>query len=235
MHLAIIGDYDPLFRPHVVTNEAIAHSLKSLQDELSIEWVNTDIIEDDFERLKQSCHGFWIAPGSPYKSMAGALRVIEYARVHNIPTLGTCGGFQHMIIEFARNVIGIEDAAHAEYDPYASNLVVKHLSCSLRGKTLPINITDKKSLVYQIYSADEIEESYYCNFGLNPTYQSIIDNNGFKVAGIDINNEARMLELQGHCFFIATLFVPQGNSTLEKPHRLVTAFIECILTSKRSN
>jgi len=66
----------------------------------------------------------WIAPASPYRSMRGALEAITFARSHDLPLLGTCGGFQHVVIEFARNVAGIPDAAHAEYDPTTSRLLI---------------------------------------------------------------------------------------------------------------
>jgi CTP synthase (UTP-ammonia lyase) len=225
MKLAIIGDFDPSSPTHIATNAAIAHSKKILQTDLDAEWVPTDFIMANFPAIVDEYQGFWIAPGSPYKSMTGALEIIKYARLNNIPTLGTCGGFQHMAIEFARNVLSITDAEHAEYDPYASKLVVTPLSCSLAGKKLEINITDKESLSYKIFRTDKIEEQYYCNFGLNPEYQAEIDRHGFKVVGSDECNEARILELQGHKFFIATLFVPQANSTNEQPNQLVTAFI----------
>ena len=232
MKLAIIGDYDSSFRPHIATNEAIEHSLKSLQAELAIDWISTNVIEENFERITEAYDSFWIAPGSPYKSMAGALRVIEYARLNNIPTLGTCGGFQHMVIEFARNVVGIKAAAHAEYDPYASELIVNPLSCSLDGKILEIKLIGSKSIVHQLFSSRLIKEKYYCNFGLNPKYQSIINDNGFTVVGTDVNNAARILELKDHPFFIATLFVPQDNSSFEKPHKLITGFIKHVLAGR---
>jgi len=225
MKLAIIGDFNPSSQTHIATNAAIEHSKKSLQAELDAEWVSTDSIMANFPAIVEEYKGFWIAPGSPYKSMAGALEIIKYARLNNIPTLGTCGGFQHMAIEFARNVLGITDAEHAEYDPYASKLVVTPLSCSLVGKKLEINIADKQSLAYKIFGADKIEAQYYCNFGLNPEYQAEIERRGFKVVGSDADKEARILELQGHKFFIATLFVPQAGSTAVRPNPLVTAFI----------
>jgi CTP synthase (UTP-ammonia lyase) len=156
------------------------------------------------------------------------LRIIEYGRLNNIPTFGTCGGFQHMAIAFARNVLGVKDAEHAEYDPYASKLVVTPLSCSLSGKKLTIMITDKSSLVYRVFGTDTIEERYYCNFGLNPEYQVAIDAAGFKIVGGDEDGEARILELKGHRFFIGTLFVPQANSSFENPHPLVTEFIAAV-------
>ena len=128
MKLAIIGDYNASFRPHVATNEAIEHTKKYMDLQVDIDWVSTNDISDNFKSITETYNGFWIAPGSPYNSMTGALDIIKYARLNEIPTFGTCGGFQHMVIEFARNILNIKDAEHAEYDPYASKLVVNPLT-----------------------------------------------------------------------------------------------------------
>lgn len=229
MKIAIIGEFDSNFRPHVATNEALEHVRAFLKEEFQVAWVSTEYVEKNFEEVIRKYQGFWIAPGSPYKSMLGALKLIEYARVHQKPTLGTCGGFQHMAIEFARNVLNIEDAEHAEYDPYASRLVVNPLSCDLKGEPLQIDLIHSDSKVYQIYGTDKIQEKYYCNFGLNPEYQEDFDKKGFRVVGSDEHQEARILELDKHSFFVATLFVPQDNSSFEKPHKLVLEFIRRIL------
>lgn len=228
MTLAIIGDFNPSFRPHVATNEAIEHVRRHSKIDVQADWIPTDGIADNFKSITSKYQGFWIAPGSPYKSMTGALEIIKYARLNNVPTLGTCGGFQHMAIEFARNVLNVQDADHAEYDPYASKLVVTPLSCALAGQKLEINIVDKESLTFNIFNTDTIEEKYYCNFGLNPEYESEIDRNGFKIVGTDFSNEARILELEGHKFFIATLFVPQDNSTFDHPHKLIEKFVSIV-------
>lgn len=113
MKLAIIGDFNSSFRPHVATNKAIEHSIQNLGIQVEANWVSTDYIIDNFNSIINTYNGFWIAPGSPYKSMTGALEIINYARINDIPTLGTCGGFQHMVIEFARNILNIKDAEHA--------------------------------------------------------------------------------------------------------------------------
>lgn len=233
MKIAIIGEFDKSFRPHIATNEAIEHSKKSLNLEFQAEWVSTEHVETKFEEVLSKYHGFWIAPGSPYKSMKGAIDLIKHSRTNKIPTIGTCGGFQHMVIEFARNVLNIKEAEHAEYDPYASKLVVNPLSCDLKGEPLQIEIIDTNSKVYSIYNSNKIREKYYCNFGLNPEYQDDFENNGFKIVGSDKHKEARIVELENHPFFIATLFVPQDNSTFENPHKLVTAFIEITLESTK--
>jgi len=228
MKLAIIGDFNSSFRPHVATNEAIEHVRRRSNIDVQADWIPTDSIVGEFKSLIDNYKGFWIAQGSPYKSMEGALEIIKYARLNNIPTLGTCGGFQHMVIEFARNVLNVQDAEHAEYDPYSSKLVVTPLSCSLAGQKLEINIVDKQSLTYKIFNSDAVEEKYYCNFGLNPEYESELNQNGFKIVGTDFSNEARILELEGHQFFIATLFVPQDNSTFDHPHKLIEKFVSVV-------
>ncbi|MDP4265483.1 MAG: CTP synthase [Bacteroidota bacterium] len=228
MNLAIIGDYNSQYRPHKATNEAIDHSVGKCGIPLRCDWIPTAAIEADFEKIISTYHGYWIAPGSPYKSMSSALQIIRHARENKIPTLGTCGGFQHMVIEFARNVMGIADAEHAEYDPYASKLVVSPLSCSLVGQTLEVELTDPASRTFEIFGDGNIIEKYYCNFGLDSGYQNQLHQKGFKMVGTDKFREARILELENHPFFIATLFVPQDNSTRESPHKLVTGFLQTI-------
>jgi len=233
MNLAIIGDYNDQYKPHQATNEAIVHSTRDFRFPLKCDWISTTAIEADFRKIISTYHGYWIAPGSPYKSMSGALKIIQYARENKIPTLGTCGGFQHMVIEFARNVLDIADAEHAEYDPYASRLVISPLSCSLIGETLEVELTDPSSRTFEIFGEEKILEKYYCNFGLDPGYQNQLHNNGFKMVGTDKIKEARILELENHPFFIATLFVPQDNSTRESPHKLVTGFLHAIARQGR--
>jgi CTP synthase (UTP-ammonia lyase) len=104
--LAILGEFNPSSETHVATNSAIEHSKKVLEIDLDVNWVSTDEISEN--QLK-SFNGYLVAPGSPYKDMEKALFAIEYARENRIPILGTCGGFQHMIIEYARNVLGYKD------------------------------------------------------------------------------------------------------------------------------
>lgn len=229
MKIAIIGEYDKNFRPHVATNEAIEHARTIINQEFEAKWISTELLGENKELIFKEFQGFWIAPGSPYKNMKGAIDLIQYTRTNNIPTFGTCGGFQHMIIEYARNVLNLEDAEHAEYNPYASRLVVNPLSCDLKGEPLEIEIIDETSKIFSIYGSHTIKEKYYCNFGLNPEYQAFFDESGFKIVGSDRHKEARIVELKEHPFFIATLFVPQDNSTFSAPHKLVTEFIRTII------
>src|SRR5205823_6821069 len=133
----------------------------------AVEWLATPSLDTQTALMLHPFHALWCAPGSPYQSMNGALQAIRFAREENIPFIGTCGGFQHVVIEYARNVLGFVDAQHAEYDPNASTLFITSLSCSLVGQTMEIAITPE-SLAGSIYPAPQAREQYYCRFGLNP-------------------------------------------------------------------
>ncbi len=174
--------------------------------------------------MLRGCDGLIIAPGSPYRSQEGALVAIEHARVHDLPLLGTCGGFQHVVLEFARNVLGFADAQHAEYDPYASRLFVTPLSCSVAGQVMTVHIKEGTRAA-TAYCGLSAAEKYYCNFGLNLTYLDLIVQAGLQVAATDQNGEPRILELPDRRFFMATLFVPQTSSTSDSPHPIIMSLI----------
>jgi CTP synthase (UTP-ammonia lyase) len=170
-------------------------------------------------------------PGSPYRSLLGALSALRFGRENAVPTLGTCGGCQHIILEYARNVLGFEDAQHAEYDPYGSRLFISPLTCNVAGQTMPVNL-QPASLAAQCYGTSRITEQYYCNFGLNAGYRQTLEEGGLIVTGTADDDEARVFELPGHPFYVATLFVPQNRSTIEEPHPLVTGLLSA--AAKRS-
>jgi CTP synthase (UTP-ammonia lyase) len=226
--IAIIGEYNPTFPPHISTNVAIKHSCSASGHDVDGVWVSTEEIDKTlFERFS----GIWVAPGSPYRNMDQALWAIRYARENGVACFGTCGGFQHMIIEYARNVIGFKDAGHAEYDPYASNLFITQLACSLAGRKMELTFSSG-SRVAEIYGGTSAIEEYYCNFGVNPDYVFLLQSGSLKITGSDSEGEMRVIELPGHPFFLGTLFVPQTNSTAEQPHPLVTAFMKAVQENK---
>ena len=226
--IAIIGEYNPTFPPHVSTNEAIEHSRSASGISVDGIWVSTEEIN---KTLFEHFSGIWVAPGSPYKNMDKTLWAIRYAREKGIACFGTCGGFQHMIIEYALNVLGFRDVGHAEYDPYASNLFITQLACSLAGREMELTFSPG-SRVAEIYSATSATEEYYCNFGVNPDYVSILQGGPLKITGSDSEGEIRVIELPGHPFFLGTLFVPQARSTAKQPHPLVTAFMKAVQENK---
>src|SRR5487761_939961 len=188
MTIGIVGDYNPQNVTHAATDSAFAR----LGAETT--WVPTvDVAADP--ALLAGYDGLLIAPGGPYLSMDGALHAIRYARENDLPLLGTCAGFQHVLVEFARNVAGIDGADHAEVNPEAAELICVPLACSLVG---------------QLFQVTDSVEPFYCTFGLNPGYRQPLERAGLRFSGFDDDGEPRILELPGHRFFLATLYVPQA-------------------------
>jgi CTP synthase (UTP-ammonia lyase) len=224
--IGIIGDYDASRLSHQATNEALRHGAHALKMDMELQWLPTESLESDVGKVAGRFDGFWCSPGTPYKSMKGALSAIQFARENDCPFIGTCGGFQYAVIEYAQNKLGFKDAQHAEYEPGASRLFITPLSCSLVGATRKI-IIDRTSTVFEYYNNVEVVERYNCSFGLNPDWRQVIDASGLKVVGVDENGEARILALSQNTFFVATLFLPQQNSLPAKPHPLILAYLNC--------
>lgn len=134
-----------------------------------------------------------------------------------------CNGFQHMVLEFVRDVLGVSDAAHEEVDPAAPRLAVTALSCTIAGQEKPVRLI-RGTRARGIYKAVEVIEPFYCNYGLNPEYREPLEQHGLIVSGVGEDGEVRLLELAGHPFFLATHYVPVAHSAPEHPHPLVTAF-----------
>lgn len=219
--IALLGEFDPNFQPHLATARAIEHARNILGLDIEGEWVSTAEIDDN---LFAKHAGIWVAPGSPYKNMEKTLWAIQYARENKVPCLGTCGGFQHIVLEYARNVLHFKDAAHAEYDPYASDMFISALTCSLAGREMRLDFV-ADSQVARIYGAKTAIESYYCNFGVNPEKVSLLKSGPLQISGSDEEGEIRVVELPGHPFFVGTLYVPQTRSQPGQPHPLVNAFL----------
>jgi CTP synthase (UTP-ammonia lyase) len=153
--------------------------------------------------------------------LEGALAAIRFARENNVPLGGACAGFQHVVLEYARNVLKYEDAVHAEYDPPpGGRVILDRLVCRVAGEALPIKLATD-SLVAKIYGRDRIVERYYCQFGLNPEYRHRLGD--LRVSGWDENDEARVVELPSHRFFLASLFVPQSSAGV---HPIAEAFLK---------
>lgn len=214
--IAVIGDYQPDNETHT----SIKMSLEHTGIPFTAEWIPTAHV---FRTKLQKFSGFWCAPGSPFQSFEGALAGIRFARENDIPFLGTCAGFQHAILEFARNVLFVEDAASAEYNKHAGHLFISRLACSLVGHSMKVHL-ETGSLAHAAYGTDTVSEHYYCNFGLNPAYEPALSSGGLRVSGRDDGGEARIIELPNRQFFLATLFVPQTSAARSTPHPAITAF-----------
>lgn len=223
--IGVVGEYYENFEPHTSLNKSLDY-LRGEYD-FEYEWIETELVEAKGDRLLKGYAGIWSAPGSPFKSLAGALRAITFARSHDIPHLGTCAGFQHAVLELARNVLGFEDAQHEEYAAQSSRLFVSEMACSLAGKSMDVYLK-KGTRAHRLYGTDDAKEDYYCNFGINPSFRQYLVHPQIAVSGVDQDDEIRIIELPGHRFFLITLFVPQTRSRPGSPHPLIGGFVTAV-------
>lgn len=219
--IAVVGDYGAERPTHKATQQALEHAVTA---PLRFEWLVTEAAAKLDDAELASYAGLLVAPGSPYLSMDGALKAIRVARERAVPLLGTCGGFQHVAVEFVRDVLGIEGADHEESSPDARELAVTKLAHSLAEQEHEVYFAPG-SRVEAVYGASAAVEPFFCSFGLNPEYRSRIEDCGLFVSGAGADDAARVLEIPEHPFFIATLYVPQARYRPDNPHPLVTAFV----------
>jgi len=236
IRIGILGDFNPDFRSHHATNDALQHSAHKLGIQLESSWLPTpSLLAPDAPKILEGFDGLWASPGSPYKSFEGMLKGIEFARVNDWPFLATCGGFQYTLIECARNVLGMKDATTAEEDPNAKNIIIYPVSCpvanrkadapKLAGRIPKIRLRPGSYLA-GYYNQEVVEEEFFCNFEVNPDFEWTAMEAGFPVVARGADEECRAIESPTHRFFIATLFQPQLSSTEKKPHALVLAFVQ---------
>ena len=157
--------------------------------------------------------------------MEGALFAIRFAREHGVPFLGTCGGFQHALLEYARNVLHLSDADHAESNPEATMPLIAPLSCSLVEASGTIFLKPYTRIA-AIYGKREVVEQYHCSYGLNQGYHTLFEQGDLRITGFDSNGEARVFELAGHPFYMGTLFQPERSAFSGIEHPLVMAFLQ---------
>ena len=223
IRIALIGDFCAGITAHRAINESMR--LASATRRLEPCWVHTSALHSRDEQALAAFDGVWCTPGSPYANTDGALWAIEWARTHDVPFLGTCGGFQHALLEFARHVLGRDDAEHAELNPAAPVPLIAPLSCALVEKSQRIVPTGRGRFA-QWYGGAPHSEGFHCSFGLNPSCETWLENSRLEIVARDESGEVRAVELLEHRFFVATLFQPERAALTGKLHPVVEGFLQ---------
>jgi len=208
--IAALGDRNPAYLTHREIDATIALAPQ-------IRWVDTD------DARIESFDGLWVVPGTPYRDKAAVMEAIRFAREEGMPVLGTCGGFQHMAVEYARNVLGIAGAAHAETDPEGETIIVGALACSLVGQERTV-IPVPGTRLAEICGSDPFTGFHFCSYGLAAELPGVVVSAHADDAGV----EAFELS-EDHPFYLATLFQPQvGTAERGALPPVLTALLEAV-------
>jgi CTP synthase (UTP-ammonia lyase) len=163
--------------------------------------------------------------------MNGALNAIRFAREQGVPFLGTCAGFQHVLIEYARNVIGLTDADHEEIRPDAACLLVCRLSSPMVEREGRVTL-QSGSRLQKLYGGNSALEVYHCNFGLSRSFESVLDDGHLRFSARDALGGVHAVELKEQPFFVATLFQPERAGLRSRTHPIVRAFVAAALARR---
>lgn len=217
--IALVGDRSANVRAHARIPALLDVLLEREGIAIDAYWIATpDAAEADLTGFD----AIWVAPGSPYESADGAFAAVRTARERGLPFLGTCGGFQHALIEFARDVCGLSGVENAEVAPEAAEHLIVPLECSLKGHEEAVMIVPG-TLAAKISGAGRRTERYHCDYGLNPDYLERLSEGGLRFSGFDDGGQVRIAELPGHPFFLCTLFQPELHGDGTQPHPVIVA------------
>jgi len=237
VRIGIVGDFDRNKHSHWATEAALFHAAARLGMSIEPRWLaSTTFASQPASDVLSSFNGVWAAPGSPYASMAGVLCAIEYARLRDVPYLGTCAGFQYALIEFSRNVLGVADADSAENASNSQNIVITPVRCDIPSAMVPrlngagVARPVPGTQLARLCGDAELNGEYFCSFETNRDFIARWEAAGLRVAALGNDRELRAFELPSSRFFIASLFQPQLSSSFELPHPLITGFLRACVT-----
>ena len=221
--IALVGDYNPDVLAHIAIPKAIDIASKTSDQPIECDWIETIDFRNPVEALREF-DAVWCVPASPYNNMDGALGAIRLARETGLPFLGTCGGYQHAALEFARNVLGLAKADNGEVNADAEMPLIAPLACTLVEQSGEI-VFVPDSRIAKIHGATRVTETYHCSYGLAPRYLNLFDDSELDIAGFDNQGDPRTIEIKSHPFFIGTAYQPERSALSNQSHPLIEAFI----------
>jgi CTP synthase len=224
--IALVGDHSEKVTAHRAIPKALELACEKAGADVGWEWVATRSIGDSRNDLARYS-AVWLVPASPYENTKGAMDAVRWAREGGRPFLGTCGGFQHMLLEYARNVVGVVNAEHAETNPSGSALIVTPLSCSHVEKSGTVHFA-RNSLLAGAYGTAEATAEYRCNYGFNSVYRPAFEGAGLRFTSWDDEGEIRGAELASHPFFAGVLYQPERAALKGTVPPLALAFVKAV-------
>ena len=241
VHIGLVGKYD------------LQDAYKSIRESLNLAGIYNDVktrlhfvnseevTRENVGQKLDSLQGIIICPGFGQRGIEGKIIAAEYTRTHNIPTFGICLGMQMMVIEFARNVIGLTDANSREMDTETPHNVIdimeEQKTITQMGGTMRLGAYEcelvKDSRTYEAYGEKTlIKERHRHRYEFNNAYKDEYEQRGMKCVGINPAADlVEIVEIPDHRWYIGTQFHPEYSSTVLHPHPLFMSFIKACVIS----
>ena len=236
VNIALVGKYIQLHDAYISVVEALKHGGIAQHATVNIKWVDSELLNNsNVEEVLGDMDGILVPGGFGDRGIEGKITAIEFARIRKIPFLGLCLGMQLSVVEFARHVVGYNDAHSIELDPNTTHPVIallpeqdgiEDIGGTLRLGSYPC-VLDKSSLAYKLYGEETIHERHRHRYEVNNDYRNVLTENGMMLSGISPDGRiVEMVELPDHPFFIGTQAHPELKSRPNRPHPLFRGFVE---------
>lgn len=241
VEIALVGKYVELHDAYKSICEALVHAGAANNTNVNIRWIHSEsLTSSTVEKKLEGVNGILVAPGFGNRGIKGKLYAVRYARENNIPFLGICLGMQMAVIEFARNVMNLEDADSTEMNPKTSYPVIDLMEQQKEvidfGGTMRLGAYDcrivaKKSNVFNAYNKLTIRERHRHRFEFNNSYLAQFEKAGMKAVGINPETDlVEIMEIPTHKWFVGVQFHPEYRSTVLNPHPIFVDFVKNALS-----
>lgn len=242
VEIALVGKYVELQDSYKSILESFIHAGATNECKVNIHLVHSEYVNDkNVAEQLSSMDGILVAPGFGERGIEGKIVAVRFARENKIPFLGICLGMQMAVVEYARNVLGLEDAMTTEIKPNAKNPVIGLMedqkSLTSKGGTMRLGAyacsIKEGSLAHKIYGTKEISERHRHRYEVNDAYLDAFEKSGLMSTGLNSDTGlVEIMELKDHPFFIGVQFHPELKSTPENPHPLFVALVKAAMERK---
>jgi len=233
--IALVGKYVHLRDSYKSLHESLVHAALECDVKLDLDYVDSEELEGGDLEARLGRHDAILVPGGfGDRGSEGKVRAIQFARENNIPFFGICLGMQMAVVEYARNVCGLDDANSAEFDPAAKHLVVDIMpdqrdvedkGATMRLGAYPCAI-EPDTLAAEVYGTHRISERHRHRYEVNNAYRPKLEEGGLVLCGVSPDGRlVEMVELPGHPHFVGCQFHPEFKSKPHRPHPLFTSFV----------
>ncbi|MFA6676344.1 MAG: CTP synthase [Bacteroidales bacterium] len=240
--IALVGKYVELQDAYKSILESFIHAGAENKCKVNVKTVHSEYLDDsNIEELLSDKDGILVAPGFGERGLLGKVKAIKYARENNIPFFGICLGMQMAVIEYARDVMKLEDVHTTEVKSNCKNPIIdlmeEQKTTTMKGGTMRLGAYDceltKDSLAYKIYGKELISERHRHRYELNNDYVDMLNKAGMKTTGKNPDTGLiEIVELPNHPFFIAVQFHPELKSTPENPQPIFVSFVKAAIEFK---
>ncbi len=244
LRIAIVGKYVELRDAYMSVKEALNHAAVAHNRRLEVEWIHaSDLEKGKGTALLERVDGIVVPGGFGYRGIEGKIDAAEYARVHKTPYLGLCLGMQIMCIEFARNVLGLDDANSTEFDGTTEHPVIdlmpdQHSVANLGG-TMRLGlypcVLQPGSIAAAAYGTDQVNERHRHRFEFNNQYRDAFIAGGARFSGLSPDGRlVEIMEVVDHPFMVGSQFHPEFASRPNRPHPLFCAFVQAAIAHQEA-